>query len=1441
MNKRGSRHFGRANAGFAAYSFSILAIALLFTEIFSPLAYGVTSVASGPAVAAGSSGVQTGTGDCNSNSLTPTQTKAFWDATLGFMGQELNALTYQQLLNNKAGAIASQPQNLTVVIDPDSAKFYPVKDIASVMGRDPAQVAEDLNADANGSVDMATVKAYMAAKPGKEGALERLLGIKPKLEVEKPAFDSYKIKLPNQRDIGLREIFAMQEIGGGNDKCLLDHSDIRGKVSYIVLLGKDLYIGFDKSSTTTNANQHLTSTNTLAALSLNGGSDIIIPLRFMNYLKTVKFIGELDTIGSILETGMALVDKKAVEQGLASQRDLEERVGKVGVADNINYRDIQNEVTGGVRLKRDVYDLMSQPGEAGVKRVLASSETAVASMEEEAKTLAKAGKLAEADAIRADADKIKRQSEEIQKVYDNLKAEGLSDDDFRDALSKQLGENFDSVMGAYNFNGLERNVVNMQSMAQRIRLSDLDTQFRLKQLCPPYGACTDVHLKPLERIYATLAGRAFSNFVFGMLWLGPGRLALTASNAITFSSSDRRLADNYLQIYVDGPVAPDFRSASNWMLSGKVVELLSDLTHSGIPTAIFDIGPVYLLNQPDVGTSAEEGRASFTSLKNDVDRWNIATYWKGRSAGTLFEDIKNRNDYARMSMFSNNMTLGANLERRNEMATYYDILTYAAPLLSWKLLRIPGTDPLLFTMGRIATLDFYISNIVDPNRIKNDEVCSDEKVDSYKHWYEAFVVASQVSNILMLPEGQALKSVASRAIKDFSEREVSTKAGKTAVTMAKLMSPDAPINKVMARLNIFVQALSPFDMAKAAAASMGFQYTMRCKDTSYTILAYQSLDKKTEGGAAALKEKLNPLGVDKIVGNLSIGNALQGVGTQVAKEDLNEIINTRALMQDQSGMVTPTKLYYLHLDGATQEWWGVFDQLEKGGCFRKCIDGNYTAICMTENGVELINKLTGERTKLADKDHALMSQFLPELAATMVPNTLISAKMNCGAQQTVLQVKSDAHLYTGGTCGTVQCLIAELSRLTGTAIGSDLSGALGKVKAIHTDQGLATVDGGVIRYIRTAGTESEVRGIGVGTGSNPTEVIAEDEETGTLTKKTSQVGKETQIPSIDSQLDDSASLSASTISIRGDATVSASGSSGTTDMGTLMTINLERGRIEYDKAGQRLLVALYILGEVNAPQSIQSIGVAATNNVDENGQETPAIRVDSVQAKPGQEEFTEGFNKGLQSVQGDGGMQMFDTADKTYYFTTDAAGNPVLRILDKKTGKFTEYKITGQVTSDGKSVNVPTDKGPFNFNFAMNDKGQPTMSVSGPDGYKDIATLLAARGQNGIIIFDPATGTFRALNGQDISLNRDFATKGLTYVGSPEGVRGVPTDNFLDYRQKPGTGDSGGLNPLLLPSFPENAAVAGLMIATMLLGVVAIRLRQTGANAKASRRVRKRG
>ena len=162
----------------------------------------------------------------------------------------------------------------------------------------------------------------------------------------------------------------------------------------------------------------------------------------------------------------------------------------------------------------------------------------------------------------------------------------------------------------------------------------------------------------------------------------------------------------------------------------------------------------------------------------------------------------------------------------------------------------------------------------------------------------------------------------------------------------------------------------------------------------------------------------------------------------------------------------------------------------------------------------------------------------------------------------------------------------------------------------------------------------------------------------------------------------------------------------------------------------------------------------------------------------------------------------------------------------------TDYKITGQVTSDGKTVTVPTEKGPFTFEFGTNPQtGFPELKVSGPDGFREIATLLAARGQGGIFVFDPTTGLAKILNGQDISLNRDFATKGISYFGTPDGTRGIPADSLVDLRRSLayGQSQSNPLDFLAMPSIPsDNPLVALLMLLGVFGAVLAVRAHVPG-------------
>jgi hypothetical protein len=197
------------------------------------------------------------------------------------------------------------------------------------------------------------------------------------------------------------------------------------------------------------------------------------------------------------------------------------------------------------------------------------------------------------------------------------------------------------------------------------------------------------------------------------------------------------------------------------------------------------------------------------------------------------------------------------------------------------------------------------------------------------------------------------------------------------------------------------------------------------------------------------------------------------------------------------------------------------------------------------------------------------------------------------------------------------------------------------------------------------------------------------------------------------------------------------------------------------------------------------------------------------------------LNAALDEVQGEGGMQSLETKDKIYYFTTDEQGNPILRVIDKNTGEATDYKITGPITTDAQgNLIVPTDAGAFKFGLGMQN-GQPMLSAEGPDGLSEILALLAARGQDGILTFNPSTGAINVYNGQDIPLSPDFATKGIGFVGDEQGnTRGVPLDNpFTKPWSETGYAPAG----LSLPAWPEAILLRAVMVLAILLGVVAIR------------------
>jgi len=553
-------------------------------------------------------------------------------------------------------------------------------------------------------------------------------------------------------------------------------------------------------------------------------------------------------------------------------------------------------------------------------------------------------------------------------------------------------------------------------------------------------------------------------------------------------------------------------------------------------------------------------------------------------------------------------------------------------------------------------------------------------------------------------------------------------------------------------------------------------------------------------------------------------------------------------MESQSGMVRPSQLFYLHLDGANEVSWGIYNALNTGGCFRKCQDGATMAVCETDSGTYVIDKATGAKTQISDSDRALLSTLMQDIAKTILPNPLISAQLACGSGDVIMHADSNARMQASSGCATTECLISQLANLAGKSIsGGYISDVLGEVSAVKTTTGLALFEKGKpIRFIYTAGTETSVTKIsplgpgyydlgGIPISENSTQVTSTDIQNGALTTTKSKVGTEVTSPSVGAQaavdsgtLTSTEALSSALLNIKGDASVTLSGfTSGTNfedvDAGELESIVFKRGRIEYDKANNRLVAALYILGEADFAKSVKGVSAVATKNVNENGTNN-AIQV-NLTSKAGMEDAVAELNNALSQVQGSGGMQMLETANTIYYFTKNAAGEDILKVCDKKTSTCKEYRITGSISSDGKTITVPTESGTFSIGFGTNAAtGYPEINVNGPDGFAELATLLAAKGQNGIFVFDPLTGLAKILNGQDLSLSSDFASKGMSFYGTSDGTKGVASGNYVGLARSSGTSSSSSSSPFSVPSVPvDNLPVAVLMVVALLGTVVAVR------------------
>ncbi|MBR9707035.1 MAG: hypothetical protein GOV15_01230 [Candidatus Diapherotrites archaeon] len=184
-----------------------------------------------------------------------------------------------------------------------------------------------------------------------------------------------------------------------------------------------------------------------------------------------------------------------------------------------------------------------------------------------------------------------------------------------------------------------------------------------------------------------------------------------------------------------------------------------------------------------------------------------------------------------------------------------------------------------------------------------------------------------------------------------------------------------------------------------------------------------------------------------------------------------------------------------------------------------------------------------------------------------------------------------------------------------------------------------------------------------------------------------------------------------------------------------------------------------------------------------------------------------------------GTLKVFETGDddtgKIYYFWTDDACQPHFSIFDKETGEKTEFDILGYEQIGDNEYRLTTDKGDQIIEFE-NRNGKEYMKLN--EGPWELLTKLM--GRNGSLIFDQATATWKAINGQLLPLADAFKQLGMAIAANADGtVSGSPGGNVMIY--SPPAGD-GGL--FQLPWWPENPLMAVVLAISLLAGVLAVRV-----------------
>ncbi|MFH0714087.1 MAG: hypothetical protein V1722_00400 [Candidatus Micrarchaeota archaeon] len=1341
---------------------------IIFTlEIFSPLAFAYTPLPLGspattiPTTIGSRYNVP---GQCEVNEMTPEQVQLFWIQTQNFRGDQINSKTDEALMTTKPSGTTI---NLNVNNFPaDSGeKVHPFVDIARLLGLDEKKRKEAAQFLGKRETDRISNKeAHQLAKKYEknEGEFGTLLdAFRGTASEESPAYESYKLKTNGGGEIPSTALQGKTPI----DECIINNAHVQGKASYVVSTSKDVAIAADSSQTQSEKVNFLHSTNTLGSLDLQGASTLIIPKHYKELVTRLKKWLAADLLASIGQTTVFFGEKNALSKSQEKLKEIVERKRDFGL-DQIAFSRIQDSP-----LKLEVYGLGS--------RLSVTKSELQQSVEKMQLNFIRmhAGNVEITDDViaRLNTDpQFATRYNSLQKIQNELEsATSLKPTDPADDIYQKYKNDLHGVAGINDADQIE-----IQNAQERLRTN----QDYVKTLNDLNGKTYKADLEKVKRKLAGRTGESWFRLAMGMAWLGPGRFVFELADGVDFVPiSNKAFAENYVTIMADNTdLAGEFRRATNWVLSGTVTDMLSDATGEGIPTAAYRVGNLIIVNNP-VEDQTVTG-TSVTSLQNNGGKWNIGTEWKGKSDALVAEQLTTENEYARLPMEVKGQAWNLKIRARQEFSTFYDTMIYLAPLLSWRIL---GATDYAVTIFRVAVYDFYVTDFVNPAAFKKDEVCSDEEIDKYVNWYMGATLVNQGLGWapILTPWFKGLSTV--------------TKVSAALNSKTKIFTGPF-IDKYVKSIG---KVLDPVTLAQMYIAGEALDYASNCKDDQYTILAYQQLKKKS---AATISDRLQSIGGSDFLSKLNVGQAVKGVGQQVDTATMSEYVNFRAVLENQVSSITADEIYFLHFKGDSIEWINNIktNTAQPEMCQRECLDSKTKVCCRDATGTECTDKATGVKTQIAGKERSLMAKRFTNLALVLTPNKYISTSLG-GCPGNILQIDSSKNiqLTSGTTCTGGTCILNQLQYLTGRQVNSDLTSVLGKVTGIYTTSGSVQISDGAIRF-------------------NPSEAINDQMEIRSPGAGVIQTA---------SSSEELAYKQAAMLAIDNNGGVTLSGyitskSPEQVPAGELITIMTERGRINY-MGGGRVQIFLHTLAQGDAGL----INGFTTMPVQYNqcpGYNAPGIKISNLQgyAGPGDQVAAQ-LNAALQQIQGCNGMQVLETKDKKIMFGTNANGEPVLRIIDKNTGEVTEARINGPIRREGNEIIVPTDKGEFRFNIGMGENGQPMLSLTGPNGLQENGPLLRANGLGGMLVFDPATGQWHVLNGQDLAMNDNFAKYGTSYGRDTKGnFVGSPGADFLSPSSK--RVSTSGNSLASLPSWPEESPILLVVIVLTLLAVAFVRWRK---------------